>query len=269
MRRPPCAIERHAVLRAPCFAFRDVVMSGARARPHPVVFPLQRAGIWSGLIAIFLFFLGFALSGFIPPASPTWSAEAVAAHYREHAIGIRSGMALMMISAMFVPPLIAVISYQMRRIAGASPLLAYAQLSAGTMNAMFFIIPPLLFLATAYRPERSIEITWTLHETAWIMAVMPWSPAFMQNIVIAVAILIDKSPRPVFPRWLAYMNIWVAIGFIPGGLLPFFHSGPFAWSGIFVFWLAGSVFVAWFLLMIWMLFRAVASEQREAQEQPA
>lgn len=244
-------------------------MRSESRQPHPIVFPLQRAGVWSGVIAITLFFIGFALSGFIPPPSPSWTPDAVAAHYREHAFGIRTGMALMMISAMFVAPLIAVISYQMRRIAGASPLLAYAQLSAGTMNAMFFIIPPLIFLATAYRPERAVEITSTLHDLAWIVAVMPWSPAFMQNIVIAVAILIDKSPRPVFPRWLAYMNIWVAIAFIPGGLLPFFHSGPFAWSGIFVFWLAGSVFVAWFALMIWMLFRAIASEEREWQDSKA
>lgn len=226
-------------------------------------YSLQRAGIWSGLIAITLFVLGFMLSGFIPPPSPSLTVEAVAAHYRDHATGIRAGMTIMMISGMFVPPLVAVISMQMRRIPEAHPLLVYAQLSAGTLGSVFFIIAPIIFLAIAYRPERDPELTFMMHDFAWIMAVIPWSPAFMQNIVIAVAIFLDKRAKPVFPRWLGYVNVWVAVGFLPGGLLPFFKSGPFAWSGIFVFWLAGSVFILWFLLMIWMLFRAVDSEARE------
>jgi hypothetical protein len=125
---------------------------------------------------------------------------------------------------------------------------------------VFFITGALLFIVAAFRPERAAEITYTLNDAAWIVTVIPFSPALMQNLIIATAILIDRRPDPVFPRWLAYFNIWVAIGFLPGGLLPFFKSGPLAWNGLFVFWLAGSVFVAWFAVMTFMLLRAIRRE---------
>lgn len=225
---------------------------------------MQRLFVWSGMAAVTLFFLGFVLSGFIPPPSPSWTMEAVAAHYRSHATGIRIGMTLMMISGMFVPPLVAVISAQMRRIPGAHPVLVYGQLSAGTLGAVFFIVAPVIFLVASFRPERSLEITYMLNDMGWLMAVVPWSPAFMQNVIIGLAVLRDRSATPLFPRWLAFVNFWVAAGFVPTALLPFFKSGPFAWNGIFVFWLAGSVFIVWFILMTVVLLKVIAQQQRTA-----
>lgn len=226
---------------------------------------LQRLCVWSGVAAIVSFFFGFVFAGFLPPPSPSWTVELVVAHYQEHADGIRGGMVLMMLSGMFVCPLVAVISAQMRRIPGAHPVLVYAQLSAGTLGAVFFITGALLFLVTAFRPDRAPELTFLLNDAAWIVTVIPFSPAFMQNLIIAIGILGDRGPNPVFPRWLAFFNIWVALGFLPGGLLPFFKSGPLAWNGLFVFWLAGSVFAAWFIVMTLMLFKAIRAQEQAAR----
>jgi len=226
-------------------------------------YKMQRLCVWSGMVGVTLFFMGFLLAGFIPPPSPSLTQEQVASYYQINATGIRSGMVIMMISGMFMAPQIGVISAQLKRIPGVSPALVYAQLSAGTASAMFFFIPAVLFIVTAFRPDRSPEITYTLNDLCWIMAVIPWSPAFMQNVVIGAAAINDKSAEPIFPRWMGYFNYWVAIGFIPGGLLAFFHSGPFAWSGVFAFWLAGTVFVIWFIVMTIMLLKAVNRQERE------
>jgi hypothetical protein len=228
-------------------------------------FTIQRLCTWGGLLGVVLFFLGFAFSGFIPPPSPSLTQEAVAAHYQQHATGIRSGMVLMMISGMFIPPLVGVIAAQMKRIPGLPPALIYAQISAGTANSLFFFIPPVLFIVTAFRPERSPELTYLMNDLSWIMAVIEWPPAFMQNLVIGIAVLHDKSPRPVFPRWVAYVNFWVALAFVPGGLLAFFKSGPFAWNGALVFWLAGSTFFVWFIVMTVTLLKAIRQEQESAR----
>lgn len=220
--------------------------------------------MWSGAAAITCFTFGFIFAGFIPPPSPSRSVEEVVAYYQQHATGIRAGMVLMMISGMFVPPLVAIISVQMRRIPGAHPLLVYAQLSAGTLGSVFFITGALVFVVAAFRPDRPADITYMLNDFAWIVTVLPWSPAFIQNVIIGVAILSDNRAQPVFPRWLAYFNFWVAIGFIPGGLLAFFKVGPFAWNGAFVFWLAGSVFILWFTVMTVMLLRAIRQQETES-----
>lgn len=226
-------------------------------------FRVERICAWCGVVGVVLFFFGFLSSRFIPPPSPSRTMEEVVAHYQLHANGILIGMVVTMFSGLFMSPLIGVISAQMKRIKGISTALVYGQISAGTANAMFFFIPAILFVVTAYRPDRSPELTYMMNDLSWIMAVLPWPPAFIQNIIIAAAILGDKSAQPIFPRWLAFLNIWVSVAYIPGGLLPFFKSGPFAWSGIFVFWLAGSVFFIWFIAMTAMLLKAINRQERE------
>jgi len=228
---------------------------------------IDRLCVWSGVAAIVLFFLAFIIAGFLPPPSPSLPPLAVAAMYQDHTNGIRIGMLVMMVSGMFMAPFVGIISAQMRRIPGVSQALVYSQLSAGTANAMFFFLPTIIFFTAAFHPERAPDLTAVLNDFAWICAVLPWPPAFMQCVSIAVVALADPSPKPVFPRWLAYVNIWVAICFLPGSLLVFFKSGPFAWNGLFAFWLAGTVFFIWFVAMVVGLFTALRAEAASPSNQ--
>ena len=227
-------------------------------------YQVERWCAWSGMIGVTLFFSGFVFSHFVPPPSPSLTQEQVVLHYQTYANEIRGAMVIFIISGMFTAPMFGLISAQIKRMEGVSPALSYAQLCAGATNAMFFFIPGLMFVVTAYRPDRNPELTFLLNDMSWIFAVLPWPPAFIQNIIFAVAVLTEKSAKPLFPRWLAYMNIWVSLAYIPGGLLPFFKSGPFAWNGILVFWLAGSVFVIWFVAMTAMLLKAIKRQELAA-----
>ncbi|MET0988479.1 MAG: hypothetical protein ABW034_24030 [Steroidobacteraceae bacterium] len=227
-------------------------------------FTVQRACAWSGMVGVVLFFLAFVLADFLPPLSPSLTPEEVAAHYREHSRGIIVGMLLMMFSGMFITLLVGVISAQLRRIPTVSRALVYAQISAGTAGSLFFFIPPVMFIITAFRPDRAIQTTYMLNDLCWILTVLPFPPALMQNVVIGTAILSDKRPQPLFPRWVAYVNFWVAIGFLPASALPFFKYGAFAWNGLFPFWLAATVFFAWFVVMTIALLRAIRQEEEES-----
>ena len=225
-------------------------------------FTIKRCCVWSGVIAVFLFFMGFVLSVFIPPLSPSLSPEQVAHHYQTYSMEIRIGMVIMCIRGMFMAPLIGEISAQIKRMKGVPDGLRYAQISANTANAMFFYLPAIMFIVIAFRPERPVEMTYMMNDLAWILAVIPWGPAFIANVVIAAAIFADESDSPIFPRWLAYLNIWVALAYIPGGLLPFFKSGPLAWNGIFVFWLAATAFIVWFTAMVIVMLNTIREEER-------
>jgi hypothetical protein len=223
----------------------------------------QRFCAWSGIICVALFFGAFAAAGFIPPLSPNSSALTIAHYYQHHATGIRIGGCLMLLSGMFYAAFTAVISAQMRRIPGAHISAIYLQLAAGAFGCLTFLVPAMLFIVTAFRPDRSPQITQTLNDMSYIFLVIPWPPFMAQNYAFSYTIFTDKRERPLFPRWLAYVNIWCPLVFSPALLLPFFKTGPFDWRGIFVMWIPAFVFIFQFIANTAMLLKAVNREERE------
>jgi hypothetical protein len=230
---------------------------------------MQRVCAWCGLVCVTLFFLAFVVADFIPPLSPHFSALQVAAFYRKHAIGIRIGGCVMLLSGMFYAAFTAVISAQMRRVPGAHRAAIYVQLAAGAFACLTFLIPAMLFIVTAFRPDRPPATTQAFNDMSWIMLVMPWPPFMAQNYAFAYVILTDRRRSPLFPRWLAYVNIWAPIIFAPSLLLPFFKTGPFDWRGLFVFWIPAVVFVIQFVANTSMLLRAIGDEERERRAEGA
>jgi hypothetical protein len=217
----------------------------------------QRACAFSGIICPLLFFGGLLLSGFLPPLRPGASALEIAAHYQQHATGIRFGAALILLASMFYIAYSGAIYGQIRRIPGAGHTAAGVSLAGGAVAAVTFMIPPMLWAVTAFRPERSPETTQALNDMAWFIVVMPWAPFMAQNFAFAFAILADPQRRPLFPRWLGYLNIWATLVYTPAIVLQFFKDGPFAWNGVFVFWLPAVVFGIQFVANTVSLLKAV------------
>jgi hypothetical protein len=223
----------------------------------------QRMCAISGIICPLLFFGAFVAAGFIPPLAPSSSAAEIAYHYRNHAAGIRLGAAIMLVSGAFYASYTAVISAQMQRVRGVHRAVINTQTIAGAFACLTFLVPAMFFAVTAFRPERPDEWTLLLNDMSWIFLVMPWPPFMMQNFAFAFAILSDAGSTPVFPRWLAYINIWAPATFTPGAILQFFKDGPFAWNGIFVFWIPATVFVIQFLVNAICLLKAISSEAHQ------
>jgi hypothetical protein len=223
----------------------------------------QRICAASGIVCPVLFFLGLFSAGFLPPLAPGLPAAEVAAYYQSHTTGIRIGAALIFLSSMFYVWFTAVISGQMRRIEGLHPTVLNAQLAAGSFACLTFLVPAMLFSVTAFRPERAADATMLLNDMSWIILVMPWAPFMAQYVAFAFGILCDPSPTPVFPRWLAYVDIWVCLLFTPAIVLPFFKAGPFAWNGLIVFWVPAVVFGTLFIVNTVCLFKAISTEELE------
>jgi hypothetical protein len=113
----------------------------------------------------------------------------------------------------------------------------------------------MLMTVIAFRPDRSAELSVTLNDIAWLVFITPIAPFIIQNIAIGIAILRDEGR--LLPRWVAYLNFWIAASFVPDPLAYFFHSGPFAWNGILVFWLALTTYAV-FLVGMGLVLRGAA-----------
>lgn len=224
----------------------------------------QRLCAYSGVISMMMFFIGMVVMTFMPPLSPALDVGQVAAIYRDHATAIRAGAVLIIVSSMFAIPFYAVISVQLRRIEGrARPVLSYTQMIAGAANIQFFILPGLLFAVASYRPERMPEITHALNDLAWIITILPWPITCIQALACGFAILRYSEPS-LFPRWVGFFNLWVAVLFVPGSLIPFFKAGPFAWNGLLAFWIPATMFGFWFIIMQLAILKAIAHEESSA-----
>lgn len=216
---------------------------------------------WTGLVCAILFYVAlWPLAHFIPPYSPLASATEVVAKYEGNRTGIRLGMIVLQIAGALFVPFAAVISSQMKRIEGQFSALSSTQLASAVGLAIFLQLPAMTFTVTAFRPERSPELILLLNDLAWIYLMMAIAAASVQNFAIGFTILSDKNPNPVFPRWVAYANFWVGIGYLPGNLLTFFKVGPFAWDGLFSFYFVALIFAIWFCVMIPAVFKAIRQQ---------
>jgi hypothetical protein len=220
--------------------------------------------LWCGPAAIVVFLAGFwLLAGLLPPISPDDTAREIQAIYQDNTDLKRAGFVLIMIGGALTGPFAAAICTQMRRVEGEDSPLAYTELGMGMIGVLLFVIPSFLMQAAAFRPDRDPELIQLINDAAWLPFIGAFAAAVIQNIAIAVVAFRDEEAK-VFPRWLGYFNIWVALLFLPAGLIYFFKTGPFAWDGIFCFWLPLTVFSAWFAAMFVVLRQAILRQDAEA-----
>jgi hypothetical protein len=206
------------------------------------------------------FFFGFVAAGFIPPIPPSYSAEQIKEHYQRHEAGIRVGAMLIMVSGTFYLPYSAVISAQMNRMSHIPYLISALQLASGAACVFTFVLPGVALALAAYRLDRNAEATQTLNDWFWFLSIMPW-PSFMtQNFAFAYAIFTDKSPKPVFPKFIAIINIASPILFLPVTFLHFVKSGPIAWNGGVTWWMVAVVFGLQLIFDSFCLIRAIRND---------
>lgn len=245
-----------------------VADSGTVSRtPARVDAGIQRVGAWLAPISMGVFGIGFWwIAGFIPPPAPTLPAEQIAAIFQTNTNGIRLGLLMTTLAAAMQGLWVATVTVQMRRIEGDASPLAFLQLGFGILGCFEFMVPVMIWQSIAFRPDGDPLTMQRMNDTAWLMFVGLIATGLVQVLTIGVAALRDKRAEPVFPRWVGYFNLWVAAMFCPAGLIVFFHSGPFAWNGIFSFWLLLVSFTLWLVVMTWVLLtHSIPQQVREEQ----
>ena len=224
----------------------------------------QRICAWAGPVAAIIWVIGLLFfARFIPPIAPSLGAAEVAARYAANPIGIRAGMVCVLAGGALYGAWVAVITVQLKRIEGSSAVMAYTQLVLGTAFVLVFVVPAVFWQAAAFRPLENIEITQRLNDLGWLGFLIPVPVITVQGLAITLAIIGDRSPVPVFPRWVAWFNLWAQVIFLPGTVIPFFKDGILAWNGLLAFWIPVGVFTAWMIVLSWSLLRAISEQERQ------
>ena len=197
--------------------------------------------------------------GFVQPMSPTLSAEEVAAFYRdpENLPRIRYSMILFNWFSVGLILILALLVLQVRRMAHRTPIFSYTLLACAAAGPMLFLIANLFWLLAAFRPERPAELTQMFNDLAWVTFTSQVPYLIAQSVILALAIYLDRQPRPVFARWVAHFNLLVAAALLPSAFVGLALSGAMAWDGLLSFWLRNFAIGLWIVVTAFVLGRAI------------
>ncbi|MCD2195328.1 hypothetical protein LQ327_18325 [Actinomycetospora endophytica] len=228
---------------------------------------VQRVLIWSGPLMVVLWVGAFiGIAGWFPPSPPSSSAPQILDLYASHPNAIKFGMVVSMAASALLVPWAVAISGQLRRIDGAKAL-ADVQMVSCALLSLEFITPIGVWMAAAFRYDgRAPDVTEALHDVGWILFMTVIWSLWIQLVAIGVAVLIDRRTPTVLPRWIGYLNLWVAVLIIPAGLVLYFKNGPFAWNGLIGLYLPLTAFVIWVFSMTLTVHRNLGRQIAEADE---
>ncbi len=225
----------------------------------------QWLSLWIALIFGVILLIAFvAFPGFFPPMSPNLSAQQVADFYDHHRDGVRFSMITFDLCGIMLVPFFMVIVYQMKRMSTPSQVFAYAFLSAAASASTLFALADLLWLVAAFRPERDPQLVQLMNDMAWIVFTVPVGMLVVQNLCLALAIYHDAHPDPIMPRWVGHLSVVTGLAMVPSAFAAAVHTGPLAWNGFLSFWLRIIAYGVFFVVMFFVLRRAILREQLEA-----
>ena len=207
-------------------------------------------------IAAFLLF-----PGFVPPMSPNATAGQVAAFFQHHTDRVRASMIIFNWFCVALIPLLMLIVEQMRAMAHRTPVMRYCVIGVAGAAPIAFLTSTVFWLLAAFQPDRAPALTLLLNDLAWITFTCGVPFLVAQSLFVAVAVLLDQQPEPVFPRWVAGFNLLVAVALVPAGFAGLAHYGPFAWNGFLSFWLKNLAIAMWIIVMAMVVGRNVTRDR--------
>jgi hypothetical protein len=223
----------------------------------------QKLCVWAGVVMAVLFGVGFCgFAHFWPPSSPHQSALSLSRFIAANRTSLKVGLILTIIGAAFLAPFTAVITVQMKRIEGRHSPFAYTQLALGAVFVMSFVVPLMVMQALVFRARTPSE-TLLFSDMFWLMFVGVVATGALEWAAIGLPILRDHRAKPIYPRWVGYVNLWLAVCFCPGNLVFFFKRGPFAWNGLLSWYVTVIAFFVWLVVMIVTTLAAIARQDAE------
>jgi hypothetical protein len=199
----------------------------------------------------------------LPPA--TLTALEVADFYTRNSTEITLGAAICAWTGAFTIPLAIVIALQMARLEKGVPIWSIVQCAGGVMMSVFTVLPPMLWGVAAFTPTRLPDVTQVMHELGNLSFIATDQFFIFQNVALAIVCLTQKAdPHSPFPRWLGYLTLWAAFTIEIGVAAFVFKTGPFAWNGIFVYWIPVIMYGVWYSTVCLLILLALSRQAAQA-----
>jgi Domain of unknown function (DUF4386) len=225
---------------------------------------------WSTFVFLALFCLGWGVLGRnIPPYGADMPAADLAAIYRQHAVSLRVGFAVGAASTTFLATWAIGLFRIMVAMERGGSLLSYCQLIGGILTTMVPFFACIFWLTAAFRPEQDKSIIRLLFDMGWLTIDIGFGVTIVQYVALGIVALRDKRAKPLFPKWLAWLGIWIGLEFLVELIMPQFRSGPFSWNGLFAYWLPFFAPFVWMTGVAVFMIKAATRLNGEYESSPA
>src|ERR1700752_2159150 len=159
---------------------------------------------------------------YILPPSAADPASKVVADYLANTTGIRIATVIFIFSSILYTTWSVSIIQMVRRRERQWPTLFNIMLVSVACEVVVVMFIGFFFCAAAWRPgETSPDVTQAFNDLGWLGGLFTGAPFALFQIALAVSILMDKSERPAFPRWSAYVNLFSSFFMCEASLLLF------------------------------------------------
>jgi hypothetical protein len=226
---------------------------------------LMRVFIWSGLVLVLMTGIGFAwLMHLVPPPSPTQSKHHALEWVQHHHTSILIGAALVTFFWSFWVTWAAPILLYIRRMERV-PLLTFASLANVGGGAAVITTIAVAWTVMGYRAQDA-AIVQAFLDLGFFLFLYTWPPFAILMVIFAIAIFRDVNPVPMFPRWVAYYNLYAAFAMAPASFMGLFKTGPLAYDGVLAFWLVAIDFFVWMVVMSVVMMRVIRRDEQRLRQ---
>jgi hypothetical protein len=240
------------------FASRDV-------GPTALTFAVWRVGAWLGLVYMVVGLLAWGVvAKYLPAPRQSLDADGIKAFFVNDEYRIRAGMIVYICIGPLYAVFSIVLSRLLQRIEGPHGILYQVEFFGGLLTAIVTQLSGVLWLTASFRTEtRSPQDVQLLSDAGWFVFDMTFTVTLLQFVAFGIVVLVDRRATPLFPRWIAWLSFFVATTFLPLLVMPFLNTGPFAWNGLFNYWIALGGFFAWILAVFRHALTAISRVERE------
>jgi hypothetical protein len=230
----------------------------------------QKLGLWCTWVFAALTVIGWlGIAHFYAPFPADAGVDATKAWFtEEHRMGTIIGCTIFYIAAGLLTPGSIQFGIMLSKIEGRYPLWSITAGVCGIFISLIIFFNACAWIVCAYRVETGADVIQSWYDWSWFAFLLGWIYLAIEMIATAVVELMDTREEPMIPRWFTWLTFAGAASLITAAGPAFFKSGPFAYHGLFGFYLPmvvwGTYLIGTTLFMYRELSREAAAEQGTA-----
>ncbi|MGQ3055654.1 MAG: hypothetical protein ACT6T0_00470 [Nevskia sp.] len=222
----------------------------------------QKMGLWCTWIFAALTVVGWlGIGHFYAPFPADGGLDATKQWFTEtHRWGTIIGCTIFYIAAGLLTPGSIQFGIMLSKIEGRFPLWSITAGVCGIFISLIIFFNCCAWIVAAYRPEFGSDVIQAWYDWSWFAFLLGWIYLAIEMIATGIVELQDTRAVPMIPRWFTWLTFAGAASLVTAAGPAFFKSGPFAYHGLFGFYLPMAVWGTYLIGTTWFMYQELARE---------